>query len=279
MDGKVVLITGVARGQGRSHAVRLAEEGADIIGVDICAEVETNPYPLATAGDLERTSKEVEALGRRVVARIADVRERDQLRGAVDEGVAELGHLDVVVANAGICPLGTPGPQPFIDAFDVDFIGVVNAVTVALPYLPDGGSIVITGSVASMMPGSVDNPVMGPGAAGYGLAKRMLVSYTESLALHVAPQRIRVNCVHPTNTNTALLHQQSFYSVFRPDLDHPTREDAEPAFTKFHAIPIPYIEPIDVSHQVLFLASDESRYVTGQNIRVDAGALLKLPRQ
>ena len=183
----------------------------------------------------------------------------------------------MVVANAGICPLDSPGIQPFVDAFDVDFVGVVNTVNVSLPHLVAGASIVITGSTAGMMTGAVDNPELGAGGAGYGLAKKLLITYTEALALQLARDMIRVNCVHPTNCNTHLLHQEALYKVFRPDLEHPTRDDVEPAFVMFQAMPIPYVEPVDISNQVLYFASDESRYVTGLNVRVDAGSLLKVP--
>jgi SDR family mycofactocin-dependent oxidoreductase len=279
LEGKVAFVTGAARGQGRSHAVRLAEEGADIIAVDICAQIESNPYPLATEADLAETAQLVEKLDRRIVTRKADVRERSQLASAVAAGVAELGRLDVVVANAGILPMamGDPQPMDFVDAVDVDLVGVMNAVAVALPHLPRFGSIVITGSTAGMMPNTTDNPVMGPGSAGYGWAKRVLIGYTEQLALQLAPGFIRVNCIHPTNVNTHLLHNDGLYKVFRPDLENPTREDVEPAFTMFQAMPIPYVEPIDISNAVLHFACDESRYVTGQQHRVDAGSLLKFP--
>jgi SDR family mycofactocin-dependent oxidoreductase len=280
LEGKVALITGAARGQGRSHAVRLAEEGADIIAVDICAQIESNPYPLATEADLAETAALVEKLDRRVVTRIADVRERDQLRAAVEAGVAELGRLDVVVANAGILPMamGDPDPMDFVDAVDVDLVGVMNAVAVALPHLPRLGSVVVTGSTAAMLPGTTDNPLMGPGSAGYGWAKRTLIGYVEQMALHLAPRFIRVNAVHPTNVDTHLLHNDGLYAMFRPDLENPTREDVEPAFTMFQAMPIPYVDPVDISNLVLFLASAESRYITGQQIRVDAGSLLKFPQ-
>jgi SDR family mycofactocin-dependent oxidoreductase len=278
--GKVALVTGAARGQGRSHALRLAEEGADIIAVDICEQIESNPYPLATEADLAETAEQVEKLDRRIVTVKADVRERSQLRDAVSAGIARLGHLDVVVANAGILPMamGDPDPMDFVDATDVDLIGVMNTVAAALPHLPDGASIVITGSTAAMMPNTTDNPMMGPGSAGYGWAKRILIEYTEQIALQLAPRFIRANAIHPTNCNTHLLHNDGLYAMFRPDLEHPTREDVEPAFTMFQAMPIPYVEPVDISNVVLFLASDESRYVTGQQIRVDAGSLLKFPQ-
>jgi SDR family mycofactocin-dependent oxidoreductase len=279
LEGKVAFITGAARGQGRSHAVRLAEEGADIIAVDICRQIESNPYPLATPEDLAETAVLVEKVGRRIVTRQADVRERAELREAVESGVSELGRLDVVVANAGILPMamGDPDPMDFVDATDVDLLGVMNAVAVSVPHLGRLASIVITGSTAAMMPNTTDNPAMGPGSAGYGWAKKTLIGYGEEMALHLAPRFIRVNVVHPTNVNTHLLHNDGLYGMFRPDLDSPTREDAEPAFTVFQAMPIPYVEPIDISNLVLFLASDEARYITGQQIRVDAGSLLKFP--
>ncbi|WP_330256203.1 mycofactocin-coupled SDR family oxidoreductase [Nocardia sp. NBC_00565] len=280
LEGKVAFITGAARGQGRSHAVRLAEEGADIIAIDICEQIDSNPYPLATPEDLAETKRLVEKLDRRIVTAKADVRERTQLREVIDAGVAELGRLDIVLANAGILPMamGDPDPMDFVDATDVDLVGAMNAVAVALPHLPDHSSIVITGSTAAMISGATDNPAMGPGSAGYGWAKKTLMGYVEQMALHLAPKFIRVNCVHPTNVNTHLLHNDGLYSMFRPDLDNPTREDVEPAFTTFQAMPIPYVEPVDISNLVLFLASDEARYITGQQIRVDAGSLLKFPQ-
>jgi len=279
LQGKVAFITGAARGQGRSHAVRLAQEGADIIAIDICRQIESNPYPLSSPEDLAETERAVKELGRNIVAVQADVRERDELREAVAAGIRDLGRLDVVVANAGILPMamGEPEPLDFQDAVDVDLVGVMNTVAVSIPHLPDAASIVVTGSTAGMMPNTTSNPAMGPGSAGYGWSKRVLISYVEEMALHLAPRFIRVNAVHPTNCNTHLLHNDGLYSMFRPDLEHPTREDVEPAFVYFQAMPVPYVEPVDISNLVLFLASDESRYITGQQIRVDAGSLLKWP--
>jgi SDR family mycofactocin-dependent oxidoreductase len=279
VEGKVAFITGAGRGQGRSHAIRLAQEGADVIAVDICRQIDSNPYPLSTPEDLAETERAVKELGRRVVARQADVRDREELREVLETGLADLGRLDIVVANAGILPMamGEPDPMDFVDAVDVDLVGVMNAVSVSIPRLPDGASVIITGSTAGLMPGAADNPVMGPGGAGYSWAKKSIVGYVEQLALHLAPRFIRVNAIHPTNCNTHLLHNDGLYSLFRPDLEHPTREDVEPAFTYFQAMPIPYVEPLDISNLVLFLASDESRYITGQQIRVDAGSLIKFP--
>jgi SDR family mycofactocin-dependent oxidoreductase len=257
----------------------LAEEGADIIAVDICRQIDSNPYPLSSPQDLAETERAVKELGRRILARQADVRERNELTDALAAGVRDLGRIDIVVANAGILPMamGDPDPMDFVDAVDVDLVGVMNAVAAAIPHLPDGSSIVVTGSTAGMMPNTTDNPAMGPGSAGYGWAKRVLISYVEQMALHLASRFIRVNAVHPTNCNTHLLHNEGLYAMFRPDIENPTREDVIPAFTHFQAMPIPYVEPVDISNLVLFLASDESRYITGQQIRVDAGSLLKVP--
>jgi SDR family mycofactocin-dependent oxidoreductase len=278
LEGKVAFVTGAARGQGRAHAVRMAEEGADIIAVDICRNIESNPYPLATPEDLSETERLVKEAGRRILARQADVRERHELREAVEAGVADLGRLDIVVANAGICPMrpAPADPMDFVDGTDVDLVGVMNAVAVALPHLADHGSIVITGSTAGMM-GATYTPEMGPGGAAYSWSKQVLQQYTEQMALHLATRFIRVNCIHPTNCNTNLLHHPLLYKIFRPDLENPTREDVEPAFTYFQAMPIPYVEPEDIANLAVFLASEESRYITGQQIRVDAGSLLKWP--
>lgn len=276
--GKVAFITGAARGQGRSHAVRLAEEGADIIAVDICEQIESNLYPLARPEDLEKTKQLIEKTGRRAVTLQADVRERSELRTAVEQGVAELGGLDIVVPNAGIMPMGAgerANPLDFVDATDVDLIGVMNTVAVSVPHLRTRGSIVLIGSTAGMMKGAADNPAFGPGGAGYSWSKRTLQGYAEQMALALASRSIRVNAIHPTNVNTDLLHNRELYKVFRPDLEEPTREDVEPAFYAWQALPIPYLEVQDTTNLVLFLASDESRYITGENIKIDGGARLK----
>jgi SDR family mycofactocin-dependent oxidoreductase len=280
LSGKVAVITGAARGQGRSHAVHLADEGADIIALDICADIETNEYPLATQADLDETVKLVEKSGRRVVSAVVDVRDRAALKKAIDEAVAELGGLHVVVANAGICPLGNNVPsRGFTDAFDVDFVGVVNTVHISLEHLQSGASIIVTGSIAGLVEQkdlATGGGPQGPGGAGYGMAKKMVRDYTKGLALTLAPEQIRINTIHPTNVNTGMLHNLPMYRTFRPDLQEPTREEAELVFPLLQAMPIPFIEPEDVSHLVVYLASDESRYVTGQQLFVDGGAGLKL---
>jgi NAD(P)-dependent dehydrogenase (short-subunit alcohol dehydrogenase family) len=259
VQGKVAFISGAARGQGRSHAVRLAEEGADIIAVDICHDVESLKYSLATPDDLKETVRLVEAQGRRIVSVQADVREREQLSAAVAQGVDALGRLDIVVAQAGIAAMkGDPPMQA------------------ALPHLTEGASVIATGSTAAFMAMPAPQPVgVDPGGVGYMVAKRMLAQYMHELARNLAPRNIRVNVLHPTNVNTDMLHSEPMYRSFRPDLENPTRRDAEMAFPVQQAMPVPWIEPVDVSNAVLFLASDEARFITGMQLRVDAGGYLK----
>jgi SDR family mycofactocin-dependent oxidoreductase len=278
VTGKVAFVTGAARGQGRSHAVRLAEEGADIIAVDICEDIDSTTYPLSRPEDLDETARLVEKFSRRCVTFQADVRERAQLKSALASGVAELGgRLDVVVAQAGIMPMfSSLGTQAWIDVIDVNMVGTINTIHAALPYLSDGASIIATGSAAAFMPNSIeDNPGADPGGSGYGVSKIAVASFIHDLARALAPRMIRVNAVHPTNCDTAMLQSDAMYRVFRPDLEHPTKDDATTAFVTQQAFPIPWIEPQDVSHAIIYLASDESRYVTGTQMRVDAGSYLK----
>jgi SDR family mycofactocin-dependent oxidoreductase len=278
VEGKVAFITGAARGQGRSHAVHLAEEGADIIAVDICEDIPSNEYPLARPEDLDETARLVEKTGRRIVPIQADVRDRKTLAAALDTGITELGKLDVVVANAGICPLGEDLPvEAFIDAVDVDLVGVINTVHVALPHLTEGASIIMTGSVAGLLssPTSGSGP-QGLGGAGYNLAKRTIVDYSTTLAAKLAPKLIRVNAIHPTNCNTDMLQSEPMYKTFRPDLANPTVQEAHEGFRAFQAMPVPWVDPSDISYAVVYLASDESRYVTGLQLKVDAGATIRV---
>jgi SDR family mycofactocin-dependent oxidoreductase len=277
VQGKVAFITGAARGQGRSHAIRLAEEGADIIAVDICHSLGTVNYQLATSDDLKETAAAIEKLDRRVVAVEADVRDRSQLASALERGIAELGKVDVVVAQAGVAAMkGQPPLDAWTDSVDTILLGTINAVQASLPHLPDGASVIATGSTAAFLNAL---PMMqvgtDPGGTAYMYAKRALSEYIHELARNLAPRMIRANVVHPTNVATDMLFSEPMYKSFRPDLEHPTLADATPAFHVQQAMPIPWIEPADVSNMVLFLASDESRYVTGMQMRVDAGGYLK----
>ncbi|WP_280296878.1 mycofactocin-coupled SDR family oxidoreductase [Nocardia abscessus] len=277
VEGKVAFITGAARGQGRSHAVRLAEEGADIIAVDLCEDIATIGYPLATPEDLEETANLVGKTGRRIIAAKADVRNADQLQSALENGIRELGRLDIVVAQAGIAGMkGEPQLQAWSDVINTNLIGTINAIQVSLPHLAEGASIIATGSTASLIDISkIDQPGKDLGGMAYVHSKRALTAYVYELSRHLAPRSIRANVVHPTNCNTPMLQSEPMYRSFRPDLEHPTRADAEPAFGVQQAMRIPYVEPEDISNAIVYLASEEARYVTGLQIRVDGGGYLK----
>ncbi len=274
VEGKVAFITGAARGQGRSHAVRLAEEGADIIAIDICEAIPENNYPPATEEDLAETVRMVEALDRRIVAEKADVRDFDQLKAVVDKGVAELGRLDIVSANAGIG--GTFGKSEdipddqFMNMVDINLTGVWRTCKAAIPHIKAGGRggcIVLTSSDAGLF--AYEN------ISHYVSAKHGVVGLMRTLALELAPDMIRVNSIHPTTVNTPMVNNEATFKLFRPDLEHPTLEDFGEAAKVMNALPIPYVEPIDISNALLWLASDEARYVTGVALPVDAGAAVK----
>jgi SDR family mycofactocin-dependent oxidoreductase len=275
VQGKVAFVTGAARGQGRSHAVRLAEEGADIIAVDLCQDIPTIGYPMATPEDLEETGKLVEKTGRSVVTAQADVREAAQLRVALERGIAEFGKVDIVVAQAGIAGMkGQPPLQAWVDVINTNLIGTINAINVALPHLSEGAAIVATGSTAALMDThNKPDPGNDPGGMAYVHSKRALSTYVHDLATELAPRGIRANVVHPTNCNTDMLRAADVQSP--GDLEGPTLADAEPVFYVQQAMKVPWIEPVDISNAVLWLASDEARYVTGMQVRVDAGGYLK----
>jgi SDR family mycofactocin-dependent oxidoreductase len=276
LDGKVALVTGAARGQGRSHSVALASAGADVILVDICRQLDTVSYPLATAEDLAETVRLVEAAGRKAVALQIDVRDGPGLDAGVADAVAGLGGLDVVVANAGIAPLGRDLPvKVYTDTLGVVYCGVVNTIGAALPHLRAGASVIVIGSTAALR-GSTSEGVSasGLGGAGYAVGKKALVPLVHDLAYQLAPRSIRVNAVHPGNTDTDLLHNPGMYGAFRPDLDAPTRDDVDGVFHRMQRMPVPYMDPSDITAAVLFLASPGARHITGQNLAVDGGALL-----
>jgi (+)-trans-carveol dehydrogenase len=273
VEGMVAFITGAARGQGRSHAVRLAQEGADIIAVDLCAQVGSVPYPMATPEDLANTVKEVEALDRRIVAAQADVRDYAGLKQALDDGVAQLGRLDIVCSNAGISSFGQADEldeTTWQDMIDINLTGMWHTCKAAIPHLVAGGrggSIVITSSDAGLK--AYQN------LAHYVSAKHGVVGLMRTLALELAPHFIRVNSLHPSTVDTAMIQNDATYRLFRPDLQNPGPQDMAEAATAINALPIPWLEPVDISNAVLFLASDEARYITGVPLPVDAGFLVK----
>jgi (+)-trans-carveol dehydrogenase len=273
LEGRVAFVTGAARGQGRSHAVRLAEEGADIIAVDIASQIDTVPYPMATPDDLTRTVKEVEALDRRIVATEVDVRDYDALKVALDDGVGRLGRLDIVAANAGIVSNGTAEElteQTWRDMIDVNLTGVWHTAKAAIPHLraAGGGSIVITSSVAGLEGGVK--------VAHYAAAKHGVVGLMRVLANELGPEMVRVNTVHPGSVDTDMIQNQAAYHLFLPAHEGDiTREDVAPVLQTLNALPVPWVEPVDISNAVLFLASDEARYITGVTLPVDAGGFVK----
>jgi (+)-trans-carveol dehydrogenase len=275
LEGKVAFITGAARGQGRSHAVRLAQEGADIIAVDLMGPVETVGYPLATQQDMDETVRLVEALDRRIIAGKADVRDSAALKAAVDDGVAQLGRLDIVLANAGIAsfaPVDEMTDEMWDDMIDINLTGVFKTVRAAVPHLKAGGrggAIVLTSSTAGIK--GLAN------LAHYVAAKHGVVGLVKTLANELAPHMIRVNSVHPTSVDTMMIHNEQTYAAFRPDKapSDVTRDDVGEAFQSLNALPIHWVEPVDISNAILWLVSDDARYVTGVQLPIDAGSVIK----
>ncbi|MDH2416121.1 mycofactocin-coupled SDR family oxidoreductase [Nocardioides sp. CER19] len=274
VEGKVAFITGAARGQGRSHALRLAEEGADIVGVDICAQIDTVPYPMSTPADLAETVALVEKTGRRMLGLEADVRDLSALQNAVDRGWDTFGRLDTVVANA--CTLNGNGPawelseHQFQDQVDVALGGAWRTAKATIPALIEqgqGGSIILISSTSGI---SAEINI-----AHYVAAKTGVTGLMRALAADLAHYMIRVNSIHPTNVRSPMIENQPTVDLFaggRPGFtfEHP---EIKAAFQSMNLMPVPWIEPIDISNAVLYLASDETRYVTATTHVVDAGAL------
>ncbi|WP_338889867.1 mycofactocin-coupled SDR family oxidoreductase [Rhodococcus sovatensis] len=274
LDGKVAFITGAARSQGRSHALRLAKEGADIIAIDLCAPVDTiEMYPGATEADLAETVKLVEDLDRRIVATKADVRDSAAVKKAVDDGVAELGRLDIVLGNAGvfeIAPALEITDEAWQTMLDVNLTGVWNTCRAALPHLVAGGrggSILLTSSTAGLK-GT-------PNTVHYTATKHGVVGIMRTLANEFGQHSIRVNTVHPTGVDTVMIQNPKTWGLFLPDDPNPSREKAEAIFATTNTLPIPWVEPIDISNAIAFLVSDEARYITGATLPVDAGYTIK----
>ncbi|MGW4561750.1 mycofactocin-coupled SDR family oxidoreductase [Streptomyces sp. NPDC004561] len=275
VEGKVALVTGAARGQGRAHAVRLAQEGADIIALDIADQIDTVPFAMGTSSDLAQTAKDVESLGRRIVARQADVRDLAQVRSAVAEGVAELGRLDVVVANAAVAVFG-PGlelsEEQWRVVLDVNLTGVWHTAKAAIDHIRaggNGGSVILVSSVMGLRGA--------PNLAAYVSAKHGVVGLARTLAIELAPENIRVNAINPGTVNTPMLQNPAMYALFAPDLpvEERTTDVIKGRMSFANALPVPWLEPVDIANAALFLASDEARYITGITLPVDAGSTLK----
>jgi SDR family mycofactocin-dependent oxidoreductase len=271
LDGKVAFITGAARGQGRSHALRLAQEGADIIAVDLCAQLDSVPYPMATEADLAETVSQVEALDRRIVSSVGDVRDSAALRSLVAEGVAQLGGVDIVLANAGIFGVSAlpdvDHDALFAEVIDINLNGVWNTVSAAAPAMIEqgrGGSVIITSSAAGLSGRGGD----GTGAfTGYQAAKHGVVGLMRSFSHWLAPHNIRVNSVHPTGVITDMIVNENMesYRETKPQMNE----------TLSNLLPVPLVESIDISNAIAWLVSDEARYVTGVTLPVDAGFMVK----
>jgi len=266
LEGKVAFITGAARGQGRSHAVRLAQEGADIIAIDLMGPVASVAYPMSTPEDMQQTVKEVEALDRRIIASQADVRDIAALRTAVAQGTAELGPVDIILANAGIAPQGGPDADQdlaFHEVLEVNLAGVRNTVQAAVPSMIEkgqGGAIVLTSSTQGLTGRGGDGS---GGGEGYAAAKHGVVGLMRTYANWLAKYSIRVNTVHPTGVNTPM--------VVNEVMQRYITENPEIANALQNLLPVPMIEAVDISNAIAFLVSDDARYITGVTLPVDAG--------
>lgn len=273
LDGKVAFITGAARGQGRSHAVHLAREGAGIIAVDICADIASNGYPMASRAELDETAELVESVGGKIVAGVADVRDFAGLKSALDTGVEQFGRLDIVCANAGIATMAfreltiEEELEMWTDVIDVNLTGALHTAKAAIPHIVAGGrggSIIFTSSTAGLKGfGGAQ-----AGGLGYAASKHGIVGLMRTLANALAPQSIRVNSVHPTAVNTMMAVNPAMTAFLEnypgggPHLQNP--------------MPVGLLEPEDISHAVAFLASDAAQYITGVTLPVDAGFCNKL---
>jgi SDR family mycofactocin-dependent oxidoreductase len=273
LDGKVAFITGVARGQGRSHALTLAREGANIIGLDLCAKPSTTAYDGATEEDLQETVRLVKETGADIIAEIADTRDYYQVKAVFDRGIEQFGRIDIVIPNAGICSGAKTWeitPEDWRETIDINLNGVFHTVKAAIPTLisqQQGGSIVFIGSTEALK--GAEN------ISSYAASKHGVTGLMTSLARELGRYNIRVNSVNPTCVDTHMINNDFVYGLFRPDLDKPTREDVIDTFAGTHLLPVPWMEPRDVSNAILYLVTESGRYITASTLVIDAGFIVK----
>lgn len=273
LDGKVAFITGLARGQGRSHALTLAREGAAIIGLDLCAKPSTTAYPGTTESDLQETVRQVKELGGQIFADIADTRDYAQVKDVFDRGIKQFGRVDIVVPNAGICSGAKTweiDPEDWREMVDINLNGVFHTVKAAIPTMitqNQGGSIVFIGSTEALK--GAEN------ISSYAAAKHGVTGLMTSLARELGQYNIRVNSVNPTCVDTDMINNDFVYGLFRPDLDKPTREDVIDTFAGTHILPVPWMQPQDVSNAILYLVTEPGRYITATPLVIDAGFIVK----
>ncbi len=273
LDGQVAFITGLARGQGRSHALTLANEGADIIGLDLCGEIDSTTYPGSTPADLEETERLIKETGRRAVLSQADVRDYGQVAAAFARGLQQLGRVDIVVPNAGICAGGKTweiATDAWREMVDINLTGAWHAVKASVPTLisqGQGGSVVFIGSTEALK--GAEN------MSSYAASKHAITGLMTCLARELGQYNIRVNSVNPTCVDTNMIQNPYVWGLFQPDNSNPTRESVEDAFTSTHILPVPWMEPVDVSRSILYLVGESGRYVTASTLTIDAGFIVK----
>jgi len=273
LDGQVAFITGLARGQGRSHALTLAREGADIIGLDLCGEIESTTYPGSTPADLEETERLLKETGCRAVLSQADVRDYEQVEAAFARGLEQLGRVDIIIPNAGICAGGKTweiSTDAWREMVDINLTGAWHAVKAAVPTLisqGQGGSVVFIGSTEALK--GAEN------MSSYAASKHAITGLMTCLARELGQYNIRVNSVNPTCVDTNMIQNPYVWGLFQQDNPNPTRESVEGAFTNTHILPVPWMEPVDVSRAILYLVGESGRYITASKLTIDAGFIVK----